>query len=123
MDVTWEIRSSDGGMTGLEFARAQLEETGTLLAHALPDTIDVTVRREDDTLVATGKGLAAGESTPIGRLVVEGDEVRREDIWPAESDIGLPVVLPGGEVGILCSWWNAEDHSEWRWRIELSNHV
>lgn len=123
MDVRWEIRSSDGGMTGLEYALASLAPTGTLLAHALPDKVDVTVRREDDTVVAKAQGLEARDTTPMARLVLDGDEVRRQDIWPEEGDLGLPVVLPGGEVGILCSWWNAEDHSEWRWRIELYNHV
>jgi hypothetical protein len=33
------------------------------------------------------------------------------------------VLLPGGEVGILMSWWNADDRKEWRWQIELSNSV
>jgi hypothetical protein len=31
------------------------------------------------------------------------------------------VVLPGGEVGILLAWWNAEDGSEWRWQVEFYN--
>lgn len=123
VDTRWEIRSSDGGMNGLEFALATLAETGTLLAHALPDKVDVTVRRADDTVVAEAQGLEAQAATPMARLVLEGEEVRREDVWPEERDLGLPVVLPGGEVGTLCSWWNADDRSEWRWRIELYNHV
>jgi hypothetical protein len=32
------------------------------------------------------------------------------------------VLLPGGEVGILKQWWNAEDESAWRWQVEFSNH-
>jgi hypothetical protein len=55
------------------------------------------------------------------RLTVRGDQIRREDIWPEESDIGQVVVLPGGEVGKLVSWWNAEDGSEWRWQVEFYN--
>jgi hypothetical protein len=31
------------------------------------------------------------------------------------------VILPGGEAGILTSWWHAPDHSQWRWQLELSN--
>ena len=30
-------------------------------------------------------------------------------------------VLPGGEVGALVSWWNAEDGGEWRWQVEFYN--
>jgi hypothetical protein len=26
-------------------------------------------------------------------------------------------------VGILLSWWNADDESEWTWRIELHNRA
>jgi hypothetical protein len=32
------------------------------------------------------------------------------------------VILPGGEAGILTSWWHAPDHTQWRWTLELSNH-
>jgi len=30
--------------------------------------------------------------------------------------------VPGGEVGILTAWWNAEDGSSWRWQVEFYNH-
>jgi hypothetical protein len=33
------------------------------------------------------------------------------------------VILPGGEVGILKAWWNAEDRKEWRWHVELYNSL
>ncbi len=26
------------------------------------------------------------------------------------------------DVGRLMQWWNAEDHSEWRWQVEFYNH-
>jgi hypothetical protein len=29
----------------------------------------------------------------------------------------------GGEVGTLLAWWDADDHSEWRWRMEFYTHV
>ena len=45
----------------------------------------------------------------------------REDLWPAAEDIGRPVMLPGGEVGILRAWWNAKDGGEWRWQVEFYN--
>ena len=40
----------------------------------------------------------------------------------AGGDLGSLIILPGGEVGTLLEWWNAEDGSEWRWRIEFYNH-
>ena len=44
-----------------------------------------------------------------------------EDHWPTPDDLGVVVLLPGREAGILTSWWHAPDHSEWRWTLELSN--
>jgi hypothetical protein len=82
----------------------------------------VTVRDGDDHTIATGIDLEASDDTPITRLRRRGEDVLREDIWPGAEDIGQVVLLPGGEVGRLLSWWNAEDHSEWRWQIELYNH-
>jgi hypothetical protein len=47
--------------------------------------------------------------------------VRREDRWPTQADLGSLVILPGGEVGVLTAWWNADDGSAWRWSVEFSN--
>jgi hypothetical protein len=58
----------------------------------------------------------------MARLRIENGDVTRENVWPDPSDIGKPVILPGGDVGILTAWWHADDHSEWRWTIELHNH-
>jgi hypothetical protein len=33
------------------------------------------------------------------------------------------VLLPGGEAGILKSWWNADDRKEWRWDVEFYNQI
>jgi hypothetical protein len=119
----WEIRSPDGGSMGLEFARARLDGYARLLVHAAPSRIDVDVRDREGRQLASATGLQAEGATPISRLTVYEGSIRRENVWPDERDLGLPVILPGGEVGILISWWNAEDHSSWRWQIELSNSV
>jgi hypothetical protein len=42
---------------------------------------------------------------------------------PSPGDIGSVVILPGGEAGILKSWWNADDETEWRWQLEFYNHT
>jgi hypothetical protein len=117
----WDLWYPEAGATGLPVARGRLDATDVLLVHAAPGTLDVDVRDDDGNLIAQGRGLAQTLDSPIARLRKRGGEVSREDVWPDESDIGRPVILPGGEVGILVSWWNAEDRSEWRWRIELYN--
>lgn len=45
-----------------------------------------------------------------------------EDTWPTMAEIGLPVILAGGEVGILQKWWNDAEEQQWRWSVEFYNH-
>jgi hypothetical protein len=30
---------------------------------------------------------------------------------------------PAVRRALLQTWWNAEDKSEWRWKVEFSNHT
>ena len=118
----WDLWFPGAGATGMSFARGRLDETDVLWAHAVPATIDVTVRDAQDRVVAQGKALERqGERLPLTRLARDGNEILREDRWPTQDDLGAPVILPGGEVGILIAWWNADDGSEWRWRVEFYN--
>lgn len=118
----WDLWYPHAAAQGLPFARGRLDATAALLVHAAPESLDVAVRDDDGRLLAQGKGLARTAERPMARLTVRDGEVAREDRWPEAADIGLPVILPGGEVGILRAWWNATDGSEWRWQIELYNH-
>ena len=118
----WDLWYPDAAAQGLPFARGRLDATDVLLVHAAPETLDVAVRNDDDELVARGTGLARTAERPLARLTIEDGQIGREDLWPVADDIGRPVILPGGEVGILLEWWNAEDGSEWRWRVEFYNH-
>lgn len=116
----WSIRSMEGGATGLEFAHANLgAEHDVVLAHALPVSVRIEIH-EGGSLVASADDLHdASASTPISKLTVDGVRVLRENMWPQDGDAGSPVILPGGEVGILRSWWNDDEGARWRWTIEL----
>ena len=119
---TWEVFYPDAGATGLLVARGRIDPATVLWLHAAPERIAVKVRDEADRVVAHGNPLQrSGERFPMTRLVIAGTEIRREDRWPTESDLGAIVLLPGGEAGVLRAWWNARDGSEWRWQLELSN--
>ena len=115
------MSSSVTAAQGLPFARGRLDATDTLLVHAAPSTLRVEVRDDDGNRLAFADGLAQTADRPIARLTRNGTGINRVDLWPAAGDIGRPVIFPGGEVGILTSWWNADDGSEWRWMIELYN--
>jgi hypothetical protein len=120
---TWECWYPNESATGLFVARGRLNPTTTLWLHAAPPTLSVAVRDSDEQLIARGEGLARkGERLPMTRLWIDGHAIHREDRWPTPTDLGIPVLLPGGEVGILTAWWHADDGSEWRWSVEFYNH-
>ena len=118
----WDLWYPRAAAQGLPFARGRLDATDVLLVHAAPDVLDVAVRDDDGRLLAQGKDLPRTADRPMARLTVRDGEIAREDLWPVAEDIGRPVILPGGEVGILLDWSNAEDGSAWRWRVEFYNH-
>ena|SRR6058998_2000037 len=124
-DQIWSLRYPFAAATGIEFARGRLAPTELLLVHAAPEVISVEVHdAEAGSVLAFGTDLRrTGAATPMMRLLVEGTSINREDVWPGEADLGAPVLLAGGEVGILESWWNAEDHRAWEWTIRLANRL
>jgi hypothetical protein len=118
----WDLWFPDAAAQGIPFARGRLDATETLWVHAAPDSLTVHVRDDDDRLIAAGRNLERTDDRPMALLTLSGGEISRLDRWPSKSDLGLPVILPGGEVGILRTWWNAPDGSEWRWQVEFYNH-
>jgi hypothetical protein len=123
MNWTWELRSRDGGMNGLEFARCTTASGfSRVLVHAAPAQLGLTVVADDDTVVLRADADRDGAYSPITLLELDGDRVRRTEVWPGPELYGLPVLLPGGEVGVLTAWEHADDHSWWRWSVEFSNH-
>jgi hypothetical protein len=122
MAEVWDLWYPKAAATGLPFARGRIDGATVMLVHAAPPELTVTIRTEDGRLLAEGKELPQTDDTPIARLVRRDNSIQREDIWPTADDIGTLVILPGGEVGTLIQWWHADDHTEWRWQIELYNH-
>jgi len=118
----WDLWYPQAAATGIAFARGRLDATQVLLVHAPPPMLTVEVRSDDGQRLAYARDLAQTADRPMARLTRQGEHLRREDLWPTQDDIGRLVILPGGEVGQLLNWWNAEDGSEWRWQIEFYNH-
>ena len=120
--LIWDLWYSKAGATGISFARGRLDTSNIVLVHAPPPVLTVEVRTESGERLAYAQDLKQSADLPMARLRMEGEQIKREDVWPTQSDIGQVVILPGGEVGKLISWWNAEDESEWRWQVEFYNH-
>jgi hypothetical protein len=118
----WDLWIPNAAAQGVSFARGRADENDVMWVHAAPPLLRVEVRDDDGARVAFGDNLPATDSTPMTRLQVHDRAVTREDRWPTAGDLGALVILPGGEIGTLTAWWNAPDHNEWRWSIDLYNH-
>ena len=119
---TWDLWIPDVASRGLSFARGVMEPATEVLVHSAPTALRVEVRDEEGRTLAFGDQLERTADSPMTRLRIVDGRVEREETWPSTADEGRPVILPGGEVGILRAWWNADDHSEWRWTVEFYNH-
>jgi hypothetical protein len=121
---TWSVRSGDGGMNGLEFCKSLTAGGLTrVLVHAAPSQAQIEVVADEGQVVARGRPAREGDYSPITELVLEDREIRRAEIWPTDEHLGLAVLLPGGEVGVLTAWRHAPDRSWWQWSVEFSNHT
>lgn len=117
----WAVWYPKALATGMLFGRGLMDSCDRLLLHAAPEVITVEVCDEDGSETATGEELKRTQESPMCLLRLDGSNVTREDIWPGQNELKLPVMLPGGEVGKLMSWWHAEDKKEWRWTVEFYN--
>lgn len=119
----WSLWYPKAASTGVWLGRGLLDATDQLLVHAAPPVMTVEVHDHEGRRIAYGKDLEATQDSPICLLRKDGDAITRHDLWPDQHHIGLPVLLPGSEVGILQSWWHADDQTSWRWQVEFYNEV
>ena len=118
----WDLWYPNAAAQGLSFCRGRMEPADRVWVHAAPDVLRVEVRSDDGEPLAAGDQLRlSGPYFPMTCLLREDGRITRLDRWPDARDLGSPVLLPGGEIGILTAWWNADDGSEWRWSIEFYN--
>jgi hypothetical protein len=124
MNWTWNVRSRDGGMNGLEFSRCTTAGGfSRVLVHAAPARMSVDIADDDGRTIARSDLDRVGEYSPMTLLEIASGSVRRTEVWPSDDLYGVLVILAGGEAGRLTRWHHAEDHSWWRWSVEFANHV
>lgn len=124
MNWTWNVRSRDGGMNGLEFSRCTTASGfSRVLVHAAPARMSVDLTDDDGRTIARADLDRAGDYSPMTLLEIASGSVRRTEVWPTDELYGVLVILAGGEAGLLKRWHHADDHSWWRWSVEFANHV
>jgi len=120
---TWNLRSNDGAMNGLEFARCTTAGGfRRVLVHACPAQLSLEVSTDEGTRIAQADLERQGDYSPMTMVSLGDPGPTRTEVWPDESMYGLPVLISGGEVGILQAWEHASDRSWWRWSVEFANH-
>ena len=73
MNWTWNVRSNDGAMNGLEFARCTTAGGfGRVLIHAAPADAKIEIIDGDDTVVARADLQRAGEYSPMTLIELDG---------------------------------------------------
>jgi hypothetical protein len=124
MNWTWNIRSRDGGMNGLEFSRCTTAGGfSRVLVHAAPAHMSVHITDDDGHIIARCDVDRAGDYSPMTLLEIADGSMHRTEVWPSDELYGVLVLLAGGEAGLLTRWHHADDHSWWRWSVEFANHV
>jgi hypothetical protein len=124
MDWSWSLRNPDGGMNGLEFAAATTaSDQRRVLVHSSPSELEVEVTTGDGDQIVQGRVEHQGDESPMSVLDFTDGELSLKGEWLTDEHLGLVVILPGGEAGILKSWEHADDRSWWKWTVEFSNQA
>lgn len=112
-EVCWAVETSKDGERWRFFGRAWKKPGEPVLLHGVPRFVRFRPVEEDEwrePLDRTG-------DHPMTWLNME-DGVR-EELWPGEEHVGLPVLLPGGEEGRLVSFKHFDEGNRWDWVVEF----
>jgi hypothetical protein len=109
----WIVETSKDGERWRFFGKAWKEPGEALLLHAVPRF--VRVRPDDDP--EWREPLEASDDRPITWL--DPDMGTREELWPDTTHVGLPMLLPGGEIGRLLRFEHDDDLGRWIYALEF----
>lgn len=109
----WIIETSKDGERWRFFGKAWVLPEERLLIHGLPRY--VRVRRLEQP--EFGAVMPRTGPEPMALIDLAGGV--RSEIWPDLAHYGLPVLLPGGEVGRLQKFEHTPDGEEWTWALEF----
>ena len=109
----WIVETSKDGEHWRFFGRAWKRPGEQILLHAVPTYLRFRPDWEQDWC----EPLERTDDLPMTLLSMEAGA--RLEVWPDSRHMGLPVLLPGGEVGRLLSYEHSEDPVSWRYVLEF----
>ena len=113
-EVCWVVETSKDGERWRFFGKAWKQPGEPVLLHAVPKF--VRFRPVEDEKWC--EPLERDGEHPMTLLRME-DQVR-EELWPGDEHVGLPMLLPGGEEGRLLRFERvAEDPPQWTYALEF----
>ena len=112
-EVCWVVETSKDGERWRFFGKAWKQPGEPVLLHAVPRFVRFRPVEED------------GWCEPLERVgdhpmtLLQMEERVREDLWPGEDHVGLPVLFPGGEEGRLLRFEHSGDPVRWTYAVEF----
>ncbi|HZD17706.1 MAG TPA: hypothetical protein VE669_06160 [Actinomycetota bacterium] len=113
----WAVETSRDGERWRFFGRAWKGPNEPVLLHAVPRFIRFRQLLPSEDREWCAPLEADVDGLPMTLLRME--ERVREELWPDERHLGLPVLLPGGEEGRLLRFEHAPDGSTWSYALEF----
>lgn len=110
----WAVETSRDGRKWRRFGTGWTFPNEPLLLHAVPAFVRYRLADGEDEWC---EPLERDGDQPMTLLRLESHE--REDLWPGEEHVGLPLLLSGGEVGRLLRFEHSGDGSEWTYALEF----
>ena len=109
----WIVETSKDGERWRFFGKAWKEPGQSLLLHGVPRFVRFRPTEEPDWRTP----LERDGDQPMTLLRM--DEGERTDLWPDDTHLGLPLMLPGGETGTLLRFEHQDDPMRWTYALEF----
>ncbi|MGH2652228.1 MAG: hypothetical protein ACRDHK_13580 [Actinomycetota bacterium] len=108
----WAVETSKDGSAGASSGRSGSSRTNWFL-HAVQRFVRFRPIDEADWR----KPLERAGDHPMTLLRME--DGAREELWPGDEHLALPMLLPGGEEGRLLRFEHQDDPVRWTYSLEL----
>lgn len=113
-EVAWTVEGSRDGERWRFFGKGWARPGEPLMVHGAPRLLRF---RRADPEGPWSEPLERTGHEPMTLLGLEGGT--RQELWPGEEHLGLPVLLPGGEEGRLLRFDRSPDGESWTYALEF----